>query len=75
MTLAGGEAAVVGHEDDDGALGEAVFLEGGEDAAEGGVELLEHRGVAGVILDEAHIAFALAAPGVGEQSVFSFRIS
>ena len=32
--------------------------------------MLEHRGVAGVILDEAHIAFALAAPGVGGSRAF-----
>ena len=75
MAFAGGEAAVVGHEDDDGAVGEAVFLEGGEDAAEAGVELFQHRGIGRMVLDEAHIAGALAAPRVrrgGELFLFVF---
>ena len=70
VTLAGGEAAVVRHKNDDGFFGQAIFFQGGEDAGDPGVELLQHSGVERVILNEANRPSALLAPSVGRCGHF-----
>ena len=74
MTLARRETAVVRHEDDDGFFGETVFLERRQHAADAGVELLEHRGIDGVVLHEAHFAFAFLTPRVRWRAFLFLQI-
>ena len=62
VALAGGEPAVVGGEHDEGVLREAEPVEGAEHLADRLVHGRDHRGVHGVLLDEAHLARALLPP-------------
>ena len=65
MPLGRRQAAVVGREDHDRPIRDSGPLQGRQHAADGGVELLEHRRVGRIVLDQANPLLAFRAPGVG----------
>ena len=67
MAFRSGETAVVGHEDDDRFLGQPVLVQGGDQSADRRIELIQHRGIDRVVLNEAHLIRPLLAPSVGRS--------
>ena len=70
-SLRGGDAAVVGSENDRGGVAKVQLVELGENAADGCVHALDHGGVDGVVLPDAHGAGLL---GVGPDLALAARV-
>src|SRR5262249_12804685 len=70
MSFRGGKPSVVGHKNDDCASRQAGSLKGREDASDGAVHLLEHRGIDRMVLDQADLLFGFLPPGIRPRSCF-----
>src|ERR1051326_7350412 len=73
--LGSGEAAIVRHENHDGPLGQPGAVERCQHAANSCVELLEHRGIGGMVLNEADLVSTLVAPGIRWRRAWTDRKS
>src|SRR5437899_93141 len=70
MTFGSRKPTVVGGEDYDRAAFKVQALHGVEDSADRGIQLFEHRGVGGVVLNEAYVALPFPAPCVRRRGLF-----
>ena len=65
VSFGGREAAVVGHEDHDGAIAQVKLFDRIEHATNRGVQLFQHRRIDRIVLNKTHLAGMFLAPGIG----------